>query len=279
MVAAAAVAALVAASPGRSDDIPWDRIHDAAGLDGAQRGVVEKVIRTAACYGGCEGTILDCLRKGDPFAIRLANFVARRAAAKRPADDVLTSVADRKLSAYPPKTFDIDVSELVPSGHRDAPVEVVIWADFDCPFCKVAATALRELSLAMPDSFSLWFKNYPLAQDDRATPAALAYLAAERQGKGWEMYDVLFTHDGELTDSALTACALEAGVDTARYRADVRDPSLLARVRAEKAAGVACGFHKVPGVLIDGKPFLGIKTKVELKDRIEEELDLVAHKP
>jgi protein-disulfide isomerase len=270
-----AAAAMLWSSSLRADDVPWDRIPDAAILTASQRSVVTDVLSNAHCYGACTSTILECLRAGDATAFRLANFVARRASENRSINSILTSVKNRKLSAFPDKTCNVDLTALTPAGNADAPVRVVMFGDFDCPYCKVAAIALRELANEMPTQVSLWFKNYPLTQDIRATPAAVAYLAAERQGLGWEMYDALFAHEGELSDSALATCAVGVGVDVEQYRADVQLDELRTRIQAEKEEGVRCGFTKVPGILVDGKPYLGIKTKRELRDRIEEELEMV----
>lgn len=274
-----AVVRLPAAPAAPTDDVPWDRIGDARALNAAQRAVAEEVLRDAPCYGACEGVILDCLLVGDGVGTRLANFVARRAGQGYSAASILKSVANRKLSAHPPETFDVDLSGLVPSGSADAPVRVVIYADFECAHCRVAATGLRELSLEMPEAMSLTFKNYPLTQSPRAVPAALVYLAAERQGMGWEMHDRLYAHVGDLDDESLEVCAVEAGVALEQYYADIQSVELRRRIDAEKAEGVACGVRSTPGILINGKPFRGIKTKVELRDRIEEELGMVGGEP
>jgi predicted DsbA family dithiol-disulfide isomerase len=274
----AAAALTLFASSAAAANIPWDRIPDARGLSDPQRAVVTQVLQTGHSYGGCDTTftLLRCLDADDPIAMRLANFVARRAAANRPAADILSSLNHRKLSAFPVRTFAPDLAGLVPSGNPDAPIRVVIYADFTCSYCVVAAQALRELSIANPDLFSLWFKNYPLAQDVQAIPAARAYLAAVRQGKGWEMHDELFAHSEALDDRELEACAQKAGVDLDQYYTDVTSDVLEPQIKAEKAEGVSFGVHKTPGIFINGKPFLGIKTKVELLDRIEEERDLRA---
>lgn len=259
-----------------AQDIPWDRIPDAKGLDKSQRDVAAQALETAPCYGGCVGSVLDCLLTDDPFGIRLANFIARRAALGRPLENILDSVHYRQISAFPDTTYDVDVTGLVPSGNPNAPVRVVMFADFQCPYCKVAATALREISREIPDTVSLWFKNYPLSQDDRAIPAALAHLAAERQGKGWEMHDLLFAHAPDLSDAVLDSCATELGLDMARYHADIGSKELLERVREEKMQGISFGIHKTPGILVNGKLYHGIGTKVELRDRIDEEAGIVA---
>ena len=277
-VAAVAMAAILWSSSPRAADVPWDQIKDARTLDATQRAVAADVLSNAHSYGACTGTILECLRTGDATALRLANFVARRAAEGRSVNSILTSVTNRKLSAFPGKLCDIDLTALTPAGNVDAPVRVVMFGDFDCPYCKVAAIALRELANEMPAQVSLWFKNYPLAQDDRAIPAAVAFLAAERQGLGWEMYDALFAHEGELSDSALASCAAKIGVDLEQYRADLQLGELRDRINREKEEGVRCGFTKVPGILVNGKPYLGIKTKPELRDRIEEELEMIGRK-
>jgi protein-disulfide isomerase len=271
---AAALTALVT-THARTQDIPWNQIRDAAALDAAQKKVAAQALNTAPCYGGCDGTVLDCLLSGDPFGIRMANLIARRAAVKRPLQSILDSVRNRGLSAFPDTTYSIDLRGLVPSGNADAPVRVVVFADFECPFCRVACAALRDISREMPDSVSVWFKNYPLAQDDRAIPAALAHLAAERQGKGWEMHDLLFAHVRDLSDAALDSCATLAGLDLAKYHADIRSKELIDRVHAEKAEGRSYGIDKTPGILVNGKLYRGIGTKVELEDRIREEFDIL----
>jgi protein-disulfide isomerase len=275
---ATAVAVALWALSVRATDIPWDKIADAGNLSAAQRRVAEQVLRTAYCYGPCHETVLDCLLQGDPIGTRLANFIARRTTAGRPADVIVDEVTKRKDSAFPPATFNPKLDGLVPLGKPEAPVRVVAFADFDCGYCKAAVESLREIVVERPGQVSLWFKNFPLAQDARAVPAALAYLAAERQGRGWEMNDALFRHEGTLDDAALAACADAAGVDLDQYRADVVSPALAERVRAEKAEGVSYGIRSAPGILINGKLYVGIKTKVELLDRIDEEIRLLATK-
>jgi len=261
-----------------AEDIPWDKIHDAHNLTGAQKQMAADVLRTAFCYGPCQQRVLDCLLAGDPIGTRLANFIARRVTAGRPVHVILDELAKRKDSAFPIKTFSPNLDGLVPLGPPDAPVRVVIYADFDCGYCRAAVTALREIVKERPGQVSLWFKNFTLAQEANAVPAALAYLAAERQGKGWEMAEALFRHEGTLDDAALAECADAAGVDLDQYRADLAKPELRDRVRVEKAEILSYGARSAPGILIHGKLYDGSKTKVELLDRIDEEIYLLAAK-
>jgi predicted DsbA family dithiol-disulfide isomerase len=109
-------------------------------------------------------------------------------------------------------------------------------------------------------------------------PAAIAFLAGARQGKFWELHDLLFEHQEDLSDNTLDECAKKVGLDMKKFAADEKDPAIIDRLRAEKTEGMKCGIKKSPGILVNGKPYYGVKTEVELRDRIEEELYLLSLK-
>ncbi len=271
---------LAAPAGAAAREVPWASIAGGTDLGGAHKTVAEEVIRTAKSYGECKGTILECItaEPADVIASRLAAFVVRRAAAGNDAEQIRESIQRRKLSAFAIRTYSPSYEGLVPSGNPGAPVKVLIYADFECPYCRVASTALRKLSLEEPDKVAFYFKNFPLKSHKRSVPAALAYLAALRQDAGWKMHDLLFDHQEDLSDEVLEKCAESAGLDLAKYRADIADKALIDRLRAEKTEGMKCGIKKSPGILINGKTYFGVKTAVELRDRIEEELYLLGKK-
>ncbi|MBM3321065.1 MAG: thioredoxin domain-containing protein [Candidatus Eisenbacteria bacterium] len=275
--AAAWLVLILPAAALASDDVPWDLIDGGADLKGVRKEAAAEVLASAKCYGGCEGTILSCLSKsgGDPIARRLAAFVVRRVKADRDPEEILKEIEDRRLSAFPEKPLDPDVAKTPLCGDAKAPIRVVLYADFGCPYCKATATALRDLVQKDPKRIAYYFKNYPLKSNDRAVPAARALLAAEKQGKFWEMHDFLFANDKDLSDAAIEAGAKKVGLDLARFRADQEDPSVVERLRAEKMEGIRFGVKKTPGILVNGKPYRGVRTWEELFDRIEEERDLL----
>lgn len=269
------------ATPLFAQTVPWKLLEGADGLGGGHRNVVAQVLAEGKCYGECKGTILECLVRSpdDPIARRLADFVVRRAAANNSVEEIVTSVKKRKLSAFPIKTFSPDFTGLVPSGgNADAPVQVIVYADFECPYCRVASTALRKISLELPDKVAFYFKNFPLKSHEQSVPAAVAFLAGARQGKFWELHDLLFEHQEDLSDKAFDECAKKLGLDMKRFAADRKDPAIIDRLRDEKTEGMKCGIKKSPGILVNGKPYYGVKTEVELRDRIEEELYLLSLK-
>jgi protein-disulfide isomerase len=260
-----------------ANDVPWNLIDGGAGLKPAEQEIVAEVLGSAKCYGGCDGTILACLQKNpdDKIARRLAAFAVRRVKADQDTPDILQAIEDRRLSAFPPKKFTPDLEGIPFCGSAKAPVQVVLYADFGCPYCKATATALRALVKENANLVTYYFKNYPLKAHEQAVPAATALLAAEKQGKPWEMHDRLFAGGDDLSEAFFETCAKEIGLDLARFQADRKEKAVLDRLRAEKMEGIQFGVEKTPGILVNGKFYRGVRTWEELRDRIDEELDLL----
>ncbi|MBN1827147.1 MAG: DsbA family protein [Candidatus Eisenbacteria bacterium] len=277
-IIAAAVLWAALAGATSAADVPWHLIEGGEDLRPFQQEVVAEVLAVAENYGGCDGTILDCLNRNpdDRAARRLADFVVRRVRADRDPEEILQEVEERRLSAAPPDIHEPDLDGLVPSGDADAPVQVVIYADFGCPYCKVATAAFREWTAEEPDKIAFYFKNFPLKTNEQAVPAALALLAAERQGRFWEALDYLYAKDDALGEATYAACAVETKMDAARFAADRKDKALVERLRNEKTEALHFGVRTTPGIFINGKRYLGVKTPEELYDRIDEELEMVA---
>ena len=276
--AAALLAAAVLAARAPAQSVPWHLVEGSENLRGIHKEVVVEVLSTVPAYGGCEQTILRCLVENpeNKIARRLANFVVRRVRAGNDVEDIAKEIEDRKLSAFPPEIREPDLGGLTCSGNAGAPVQVVIYADFGCPYCHVSTQTLRKLSREHPDQIAFYFKNFPLKSNPEAVPAALALLAAGRQGKFWEMNDLLFAKEENLCDDTYTTCAATLGLDVERFKGDMKNPELLARLREEKMEAIRYGVESTPGILVNGKFYRGVKTSDELIDRIEEEKDLLA---
>ena len=274
---AAGLLLLLATGHPRAGEVPWAQVPGADALNGAQREVMEEVLSGAPCYGPCRGTLLSCLGETpvDPIARRLAAFAVRRVRADRDAEEILKEIENRRISAFPPKTFAPDLQKTPMCGSPKARVRIVLYADFGCPYCKATATALRALVRENPERVAFYFKNYPLKANERAVPAALALLAAERQGKFWEMHDLLFAGDDDLSDAYFDASATKLGLDLGRFHADMKGKAAVDRIRAEKMEAIQYGVERTPGILVNGKVYRGVRTWEELSDRIDEEYDLL----
>ena len=99
-------------------------------------------------------------------------------------------------------------------GNPDAPVTVIEYGDFECPYCAAAAPVLRRLVEESDGQVRLVFRHFPLADNHpHALTAALAAEAAGAQGAFWPMHDLLFARQDRLSDVALRAYAQELGLD------------------------------------------------------------------
>ncbi|MGI8713752.1 MAG: DsbA family protein [Solirubrobacteraceae bacterium] len=133
----------------------------------------------------------------------------------------------------------------------DAPV-VILYADFECPFCAALHARLDQLPAR------LVFRHFPVhSSHPRAWPAACAAEAAGRQGRFWEMHDALFADPARLEDPHLWDRARALGLDLARFDADRHSDTVRARVKRDFRAGVRAGVVTTPTVFTAGSLYAG----------------------
>ena len=133
-------------------------------------------------------------------------------------------------------------------GPADAPL-VVVYADFECPYCAVVHEHLRDRPLRVA------FRHFPVrSKHPRAWAAACAAEAAGRQGAFWPMHDALFSDQGRLEDPHLWARAERLGIDLDRFEADRRGPDVAERVEDDFTGGIRAGVTTTPAAFVDGEP-------------------------
>jgi protein-disulfide isomerase len=146
-------------------------------------------------------------------------------------------------------------------GPADAPL-VIVYADFECPYCAVAARQLEEAPVRSV------FRHFPVrTSHPRAWAAAGAAEAAGLQGRFWEMHDLLFGDQGRLEDPHLWARARTLGLELERFDADRRGDAALARIRRDFESGVKGGIVTTPTLIADGVRHAG-----RIDDQVLEEL-------
>lgn len=146
-------------------------------------------------------------------------------------------------------------------GNPDAPVTVVEYGDFECPYCAAAAPVLRQLVEESEGRVRLIFRNFPLPSvHPHALTAALAAEAAGAQGAYWRMHDLLFTKQDRLDDRSLAAYAEHLGLDGSRVVGEAAQV-FGDKVEADFSAGLDEGVSGTPTLIIDGEPYSG---RVEL---------------
>jgi hypothetical protein len=138
-------------------------------------------------------------------------------------------------------------------GAPMAPVTIVEFSDFQCPYCGAAHTELGRLLGEFEGQIKLVFKHFPLGGHERAMPAARAAQAAAAQGKFWEMHDVLFEHQRALDDADLERYARDLGLDVERFKTDMSSPAIQERIDADRREGERLMVHGTPTMYVDGR--------------------------
>ena len=137
---------------------------------------------------------------------------------------------------------------------------MIVYADFECPFCAALEDRLRGLPLRVA------FRHFPVrSSHPRAWAAAAAAEAAGVQGAFWPMHDALFADQGRLEDPQLWQRAERLGLDVGRFDADRRSEPVIARVKASFREGVRAGVATTPTSFIDGVMFPGRTALVRLE--------------
>jgi protein-disulfide isomerase len=159
-------------------------------------------------------------------------------------------------------------------GPDDAPVTLVEYGDFQCPYCGEAYPVVNELRARFGDQLRFVFRHMPLSDlHPRAPFAAEAAEAAAAQGRFWEMHDRLFEHQHELEDSDLRTHAEAVGVaDGARFDVELRDHAHAARVEDDYRSGAESGVPSTPRFFVNGLIHLGSASYAELGEAIDAEL-------
>jgi protein-disulfide isomerase len=143
-------------------------------------------------------------------------------------------------------------------GPAHAPVTLLEYGDFECPFCGQAFWELKRLEQAVGDRVRVVFRHFPLAQaHPHATLAAEAAEAAGAQGKFWEMHDTLFTNQRALERSDLLEYADELGLDRPRFTRALQEHRFLPKVRRDFMEGVRSGVNGTPTIFINGERWNG----------------------
>jgi Na+/H+ antiporter NhaA len=159
-----------------------------------------------------------------------------------------------------PRYLDRDVDPRVDHvrGPLEAPLTLVEYGDFECPFCAKATGMARELRERLGDDLRYVFRHLPLTDvHPHAELAAHGALAADRQGRFWDMHDLLFAHQDELEVEDLVGYAGDLRLDTEQFLRDLEDDALDARVRADVASAEASGARGTPTFFVNGRRHTG----------------------
>jgi protein-disulfide isomerase len=157
-------------------------------------------------------------------------------------------------------------------GPAGAPVTIVEFTDFMCPFCASMAPVLNDLRTAYPTQVRIIFKNSPLSIHAGSALVHEAAMAAAEQGKFWEMHDLIFAHQKALTRTALDGYARQLGLDMKTFENRLDTRYYQPMVERDVAEAQGFGIQATPTFFINGRKLQGIQTLVSLKNVVDAQL-------
>jgi protein-disulfide isomerase len=200
-------------------------------------------------------SIAQCIKESRPCSpcLPAARFLVQRVTRGAARSQIEAAF---RLRFAPDQVKNIDEADSPSNGPKGAPVAVVEWADFECPFCGAASPVLDKLLLQYPGSVRLVFKNYPLAAHEHSEIAARASVAAGTQGKFWEMHHALFANQqGGLDRNVILKLASELKLDEKKFVSDLDSEAVADTVNRDRKQAEKLELRGTPMIYINGRHF------------------------
>ena len=176
----------------------------------------------------------------------------------------------------PKLTVNVEVGNAPIWGKADAPVTIVEFSDFQCPYCSQAAKTLEEVKKKYAGKVKVAFKNFPLPAtmhpDAQAGAEAGACVAEQGADKFWKFHDITFKNQKSLDTASLEKYAKEAGADTAKYGECVKAKKYVDLVNKDKEYGDKLGVKSTPTFFVNGQFIAGSLPIESFSEIIDEEL-------
>jgi len=191
----------------------------------------------------------------------LAAFIDRAAALKNPTQ-INSSPEGAPLD--PALAAQLLVSPVASQGAANAPLTIVEFTDFQCPFCRASVGPLEQFMAARGREVHWIFRAFPLDFHPDAELAAEAAFAAGEQGKFWPMHDLLFAHQSALKEEDLRGYAKQLGLDMKVFDQALAMHKFAGQIAADRALGVKAGVNGTPTFFVDGQSLAGVRSLPEL---------------
>ncbi len=172
----------------------------------------------------------------------------------------------------PSKKYEVDIGSSPARGPASAPVKIVEWSDFQCPFCRRAGPTLDQIEKEYGDKVQIVFKHMPLSMHTKARPAHAAAEAARLQGKFWEMHDKIFADQRAMSEEKYVEYATELGMDVEKFKKDSASDEVEKRIAADYAQATKLGVTGTPAFFVNGRFLSGAQPFSSFKRLIDEAL-------
>jgi thiol-disulfide isomerase/thioredoxin len=178
---------------------------------------------------------------------------------------------------FEPKLNEIQANDHI-KGNKEAKVILVEYSDFQCPFCANYAPITKKVAEEFNDKIALIYRHFPLIQHNNAHLAARASEAAAKQGKFWEMHDLIFENQNQWSDAKnaldkFIQYAKDLNLDIEAFKTDINSKEVRDKVDSDYKSGLSFGVNGTPTFFLNGRK-LNLPLYFEtLKDKINEELN------
>jgi protein-disulfide isomerase len=171
------------------------------------------------------------------------------------------------------REYDVDLGDAPTKGSKDALVTIIEWSDFQCPFCNRVAPTLAQIEKEYGDQVRIAFKHMPLSIHAQAPQAHAASEAAHRQGKFWEMHDLIFANQRDLSAQTLARYAREIGLDMDQFGRDIEADDVKKRIDDDMQQASKLGVTGTPSFFINGRYLSGAQPFPNFKRLIDEAIE------
>lgn len=243
-------------------------------LSAPARREVTTALNDEFCTCGCPHTLAACLREhgGCRHAKRTAWLAAALANQGASSADI-SGMLGKYYAGFSAPRAALQVDPRMCQGREDAPVTMVVFSDFECPYCAQSRPVLEAVVRTRPGKVRLCALPFPLARHPNAGPAAQATLWARDQGKFWELHDALFENQADLGPAALPRIAASVGLDGKKLMEVLKAGTYAQEVEALRAQGVAAGLPGTPSVYLEGRLHTLGLSEPELRHSIDDEVE------
>ena len=163
----------------------------------------------------------------------------------------------------------VPIDDAPVKGSANAPVTIVEFSDFQCPFCSRVEPTLKQVEQDYPGKVKIAFRQNPLPFHQNAMSAAKASLAAKEQGKFWEMHEALFANQKDLSDDAIRKLAKDIGLNVSKFESDWKSDKFNAQIEADIKFAQQNGASGTPSFFINGVSLKGAQPYPKFKEVID----------
>jgi protein-disulfide isomerase len=198
----------------------------------------------------------------------------RRTKARAAYVENLRKQANINILLMPP-SVDVNIAKAYTNGSQDAPVVLVEFADYECPYCQKVNSQIQELKKQYGDKIAIVYKDFPLPMHHSSQKAAEAARCAGEQGKFWQYHDVLF-YSRQVDVDALKEHARVLKLDGDKFDTCLDNGKETNAVKADLEEGKGLGLTGTPSFFVNGHFFSGVVDLGTLTDMVNQQLNLAA---